>query len=259
MVAKFAKVFCLVGAGLMLIPIEIVYAQDKDQVIVISPKVSETIDREERDRYGLFPDTHDFHTAVILQKPDSSYVVVITEKYRGSRKVRTRPIDRLTLDELHNQIDSVRVSFQAERTPLIVVVRGPHRQIKGKLMGMELDFILLEDLYSLMKLDPQRIHIDEIQAILAKGPSFDAQDMIIGSLAGAAIGAVIGYAEGDDKEGFFRWSAEANAIMLAIPLGLLGGCLGGIQGGLEGKERQFDLSQVSYEEKIRLTKNLSGL
>ena len=118
MLTKFSKVLCMVAAMLMLVPGEPLLAQEKGQVVVISPKVGEIIDRDERHFYGIFPASRDFHSAVILQRPDGSYVAEITEEYRGVRKVRTLPIDSLTLDRLRNRIDTFDQLSPAEKTEI---------------------------------------------------------------------------------------------------------------------------------------------
>ena len=75
------------------------------KVIVISEKVGETIDREERSRYRLFPGSLNFLSAIILQLPDSSYAAEITEEKEGIKQVRTLPIDQETLEKLREHIN----------------------------------------------------------------------------------------------------------------------------------------------------------
>ncbi len=106
MFAKCPQIFCLVSAVLMLIPGEIVQAQEEGQVIVISERVGETIDREERNYYGLFLASWNFHSAVIRQLPDGSYLAEITEGQEGEKQVRTLPIDQNTLDALREHIEN---------------------------------------------------------------------------------------------------------------------------------------------------------
>jgi len=105
MFAKFSRILCLISAALMLVPGELVLALEEGRVIVVSPKVGEVIDRDERDLYGLFRASSNFISAVILQLPDSSYVAEIREETDGGRQVRTLPIDKATLDGLREVID----------------------------------------------------------------------------------------------------------------------------------------------------------
>jgi hypothetical protein len=52
----------------------------------------------------------------------------------------------------------------------------------------------------------------------------------IGFVVGAATGALLGWASGDDKSGFFRWTAGEKAAMAAWALGVVGGVVGAIVG-----------------------------
>lgn len=118
MFSKFSTTLCLVAAMLMLVPGELLLAQEEGQVIIISEKVGETIDREERDRYGLFPASQNFQSAMILQLPDSSYVAEISEEYRGVRKIRKLPLDQATVNMLTGRIDNFDELSSAEKAEI---------------------------------------------------------------------------------------------------------------------------------------------
>ena len=81
MFAKSFQIVCLVTLVMMFIAETPLQAQKAaGEIIVLSPQVGETIDREERERYGLFPASQSFHPAVIIQRPDGSIVAEITEE-----------------------------------------------------------------------------------------------------------------------------------------------------------------------------------
>ncbi len=58
------------------------------EVVVVSDKVGEVIDREERDRYGLFRTMQGFERAVVLLLPDGSYALEVNEAMDDTTRVR---------------------------------------------------------------------------------------------------------------------------------------------------------------------------
>ncbi len=60
--------------------------------------------------------------------------------------------------------------------------------------------------------------------------SNSAEGAGIGLLVGAATGAIIGLASGDDEPGFITWTAEQKAGVGAVLLGGVGGVIGLIAG-----------------------------
>ena len=79
----------------------------------------------------------------------------------------------------------------------------------------------------------------------------------IGFLAGAALGAVIGFAAGDDPPGFLAFSSEQKAAAGAILGGLAGGVIGGVVGATGPSERweTVPLDQI----RVSLTPRGGGL
>ncbi len=104
---------------------------DAGQVIVISEKVGEVIDLQERNYYGLFLASWNFHSAVIRQLPDGSYLAEITEVTDGERKTRTLPVDQQTLEALRDHIENyggpARIAIHQPPAP-IVKKQPPSRQ-----------------------------------------------------------------------------------------------------------------------------------
>ncbi len=275
---------------------------EAEKVIVLSEKVGETIDLEERNYYWLFLTSENFQSVVILQLPDGSYVLQITEKKEGVRQIRRimRPIERQTLDKLREYIDNFqeftpaavdtfftphetlvlgfkkelvsiqkqsveesepqRLSIRSKESP-IIVVNCQHKQIEGRLLGLEADSVLLGNDLSLLESESKYIHIDEIQFITVKKSSKFLKGFGYGLLIGAGTGALIGLGSGDDPPRLWYpgTTAEEKAVGYGILLGLSGGLIGGVAGGIAGVDQQFDLSQMSYHEKIRMLKRLSGL
>jgi len=70
----------------------------------------------------------------------------------------------------------------------------------------------------------------EIQKITVEGESKFWASAGYGALIGAAVGAVGGFASGDDESGFFRFTAEDKALGLSCCFSTIGAIIGGIVG-----------------------------
>jgi hypothetical protein len=252
MFEKAWKILCMVSIALMLVPITSVQAQEKGDVVVISPKVGEVIDRQERDRYSLFHASHNFQSAVILQRPDGSYVVEITEGVSGAEQVRTLPIDRQTLDQLGDQIEQYHLDpIRQFRSSSGVQRKGPlahieitnDRQLRGFLQETSGDSIILindvENFWSDRQSTAQRamnIHLNDISSLALPRKSRLPKGILAG-LGIGAFGALLGFAMGDDPppSGWFDFSftAEEKAAGLGLFLGGIGISIGGSLGALK--------------------------
>jgi uncharacterized membrane protein len=64
--------------------------QQEGEIIIISEKVGEVIDLEERNKYNLFPDIEGFQSVVFLKLPDGSYLLKVTylEETTGEEKIK---------------------------------------------------------------------------------------------------------------------------------------------------------------------------
>jgi NADPH-dependent curcumin reductase CurA len=87
---------------------------------------------------------------------------------------------------------------------------------------------------------------------LRKSKAFEG--MGYGILAGGAMGALIGLAAYEKPKGGFDLGPGVNALGGGISGGILGIAIGGVVGGLVGKDEVYDLSQSTYEEKVKLIK-----
>ena len=256
---KLFKTLLLLSVILMFVFVEQSHSQDEGKVIIISPKVGEVIDLEERNRYKFFQAFSEFKSAVFLQLPDSTFAVKIVYLENGVQKSQ---LWKLSVQELQRNYkqpidmsEPQRLSFRAKENPLIVI-NWQNQQIEGRLLGLEADSVLLGNVQSLLESKPTYISINEIKSIRIKKKSGFLKGFGYGLLIGGGTGAIIGFASGDDPPGLFSMSAEDKAGIGAISLGLLGGIIGSVAGLLEGKDQRFDLSQKSYYEKINIVKRL---
>ncbi len=80
----------------------------------------------------------------------------------------------------------------------------------------------------------ERFTPNEINRIVIPRESHFGSGLGYGFLAGAGTGAIIGLASGDEKSGFFRFTAAAKAFLIGVPLGVVGAIVGGIIGASQG-------------------------
>jgi hypothetical protein len=63
-------------------------------VVILSDKIGPTIDLEERNRFRLFQAFQDFESAVLIQRPDSSYCFKITMRRKDDSSIQCYSISR---------------------------------------------------------------------------------------------------------------------------------------------------------------------
>jgi len=96
----FFSIFCFSSVQL--------YAQEKEgEVIIISERVGEEIDKEEREKFGLFPDIIGFQSAVLLKLPDNTYFFEIThlDEQTGELKIERIKASEESIYNIRYQID----------------------------------------------------------------------------------------------------------------------------------------------------------
>ncbi|MBI4551406.1 MAG: hypothetical protein HY710_04010 [Candidatus Latescibacteria bacterium] len=97
-----------VGAGLT--------AQESEgQVVVVSPRVGEVIDAEERDWFKLFPNIPGFQSAIFLQRPDSTVIVRVRFLEKGAVRTLDMGIDEGQLKGIAEVLDRAEVFPRAQR------------------------------------------------------------------------------------------------------------------------------------------------
>lgn len=77
------------------------------EVIILSDDIGPEIDRDENDRYGLFPGIPDFISAKIIQKPDSLYVIWVTFEKDGQQTYKTAELSKEVLKRLYELVGGI--------------------------------------------------------------------------------------------------------------------------------------------------------
>ena len=106
---------------------------ESGKIIILSDKVGEIIDLEERDYYKFILGSTNFRSAVILQLPDSSLVIQITEMKEGVQQQLIVPVDQDILEIYREKI---------EKREKILRFREPEREGTYRTTGTILGFAL---------------------------------------------------------------------------------------------------------------------
>jgi hypothetical protein len=110
-------------------------------------------------------------------------------------------------------------------------------QIEGELLVVRPDKIVICKIYGTEKeslvANPDEIltlPVNDIRYIIVRGRRNTAKGFFVGFLTGSGLGALFGFASGDDPPGFLSFSAGQKAVMFGVVLGVIGGVGGTILG-----------------------------
>jgi len=126
-------------------------------------------------------------------------------------------------------------------------------QFRSVLYSADKEGIVIKKKSSTDSLDLATINAENISSIKFRRKNSIGRGALIGGLSGVAVGAIAGFASGDDEAGWFAFSAEEKAAAGAAVLGTLGAGLGAlvgtskkkitINGDIKNYERQLELIQ----------------
>lgn len=95
---------------------DLALSEEQEKVIVISEKVGEVIDKEEREQYKLFPQIKGFKSAVILQLADDGFVAEVTYEEEGEEKIRRIPLTADAFTSLKDVFKDFAEAHESEMT-----------------------------------------------------------------------------------------------------------------------------------------------
>jgi len=84
------------------------YAQEEEgKIITISERVGDEIDKEEREKFELFPNIKGFQSADLLKLSDNRYVFRITylDEQTGELKIELKQVSQESINNIRYQID----------------------------------------------------------------------------------------------------------------------------------------------------------
>ena len=107
--------------SIVLLSFDRLYAQEEEgEIVIISERVGEKIDLEERNKYNLFPAIKGFQSAVLLNLLDGSYVlkIIYLDETTGEEKVKRIPRSEWNIKRYRDIIDhfeEIQTSFPEYR------------------------------------------------------------------------------------------------------------------------------------------------
>jgi len=120
------------------------------------------------------------------------------------------------------------------------------RIIRGELLEVQGESLIILDHEGLEK---SSYRLEELKRIVIEKKSGLLKGLGLGLLIGGGGGAAIGLISGNDKQGFFAFTAGDKAILGGIAFGLLGGLSGAVLGALSGADESIDVRALSDTEK----------
>jgi hypothetical protein len=90
-------------------------------VVILSDKIGPTIDLEERNYYRMFLSVQDFESAVLLQRPDSSYIFKVITKKEGEPSIGVRWFSRTKedLERIRHHVETYNgMEYEAPPSPI---------------------------------------------------------------------------------------------------------------------------------------------
>jgi len=128
----------------------------------------------------------------------------------------------------------------------VSVVLAAGRVIEGELTAVTPHSLVIADSATA---PPFEVALDEVARVRIVRKSRFLSGLGIGALAGAASGAMIGLAAGDDHEGFF--DAGDKAGFGALAFGVVGATVGAFAGGMKGVDQDIDWAKMTPGDRER--------
>ncbi len=78
---------------------------EKEEIFAINEAVGESIDRDERDQFGLFAEFEGFVSATYYKKNGSYYLEIVTEDEGGNRASKRKKVSKAGIDYVKSKIE----------------------------------------------------------------------------------------------------------------------------------------------------------
>lgn len=234
------------------------------KVIIISTKVGEVIDRQERDKYQMFQAFPDFQSAKFLLMPDSTYAIHITYLKNKNQKTQTWNISKQEFLEKYKKPldyfnpDSSQYS-DLWKNPLIQIETVDNQKYKGSLQGLSADSVVIINTeiqtHTSKNKSPSIITVglNEIAylSLVRKSHSINASTWVLGP---AAVGAFVGLIKSTDQD---KNSIVPNfdgviIFVAGVSIGLIGYLTNGIVDALNAVDIDIPWSEKTKFKKKSL-------
>ena len=219
------------------------FAQQRDSLIQLYPTLGDTITRQENEFYKLFPEFPGFEHATIYIRDNKfliSRLTYITDNGEERDTTQIKPLN--TLGNIRTYIHTINTEYEQKiekisSSALVTITTADGQMLTGNITRIDNEGLVLlippenqvTEGYK-AKTNLVTIEKNQIKNVLIPGETKTLPYMGWGALIGAGLGAIIGFASGDDTEGWLRFSAGEKALGAGIALGLLGVVTGLIVG-----------------------------
>ncbi len=227
------------------------YSQQKDVPISLTPAVGNTLNLKERNYYGLYKEFKGFVNAVFFNRGDNYLITKITYKNNSDEVKDTVIVKNLSL--LGNIRASIRIinnkrEDNFDNSTILVINTKEGNIYKGRYLDYDVDniYIINDNIDyvndSILLKNYKKFKRTNISRVLIKGrKSEKLKSAGLGLLIGASVGAILGYASGDDEKGWFAFTAGQKALMYGGGLGITGGIFGLIIGQGSREDVLFEI------------------
>lgn len=287
--AKRFRIGFVTSLMLVLIQGGMSYAQEEGKVIVVSSKVGEVIDREERDTYQLFQSFSSYQSAQFLELPDGSYNINITYLEGKASRTQVWRISRHELVENYQKvIDTPGLSSASGRWnnlvndysqlmdrpslkhsmsrrewngPIVDIETTNGYRLRGTLHGFSDDSIALSGAVETHGTLPQQaslgnctMNLNDVSRLSLPRKSSCLKGMKWG-LIPLGLGLIIGAASSDESS-WLCPSPRAIVMGLGVFSGVIVTSIGGSVGALKGVDVDVPWEGKSEVEKLAILSKL---
>jgi len=236
---------------------QLMFAQASSKVLILSDRVGSPITKEQKEYFNLFQEFSDFQSAVIYEKDKKLCEIHIILEDSETNYDTVYTISKKYFQRLSDYIDNYEVfktghyvlGTLSEKSPLgeitftgsgnVIVKLGDESEIQGELISVRYESMIIstgyyefsEEDFEEQKEELLIVPYQEIDKIILEGKSNFLPGLGYGVLGGAALGAILGFASGDDPPNqFLSFSASDKAVILGVLFAGVGLVIGGIIG-----------------------------
>ena len=120
----------------------------------------------------------------------------------------------------------------------VLVLKKDGQMVKAELLAVKAGQLILMDSSTFSDVT---CDVDDIRSIRVVKKAKVWKGLGLGILTGAVAGSGLGFLSGNDKPGFFSFTAGQKALIFGVGLAAMGGLVGGVSGALIGIDESVDL------------------
>ncbi len=220
--------------------------QEKDSLIQLYPGLGDILDLFDKTYFALLQNIEGFKFATFYIRDDKQFVSKISfirhDILYDTTAIQTLAVLEAARFQIEQTLLKNDTTTYTQREAVILYKDG--KVFSGNIEMFSKKNLYLSNAQDLQSEEENKlklsIPVSQLDSILYIGESDVLYSTAVGTIAGAAFGALIGYAMGDDEAGFFSLSKEEKAFGLGLTLGVVGG-LSGLLVGLSNSEDDINI------------------